>query len=82
MNIEEKNLQHVYVSPSDHPQGYQFIPKGNLVYKFVNSSDRLYFQIFYIFDDGTIVLDEVSQGQITIKSNNEFTVEGDFIRFV
>lgn len=51
MNIEEQNLQHVYVSPSDHPQGYQFIPKGNLVYKFVNSSDRLYFQRFYIFDD-------------------------------
>ena len=82
MDIKEQDLQYVVVSPKEHPQAYKLDKDANLMLKFVNSSDHLYFQRFYVFDDGTIVLDEVSQGKTTIKSNKEIVVDGDVIRFV
>lgn len=82
MDNQEVILKHVFHSPKNHPQAYEIKIDENLTSQFVNSTDHLYFQRFYLFSGGTIVLDEVSQGQITIKSNRKFFVENDEIRFV
>lgn len=76
--MEETNLSNIIILDDSHPEAVSFEVHGKLVSKFV-VQDTFIFQRFYIYDNGTVICDEVSQGERRIRMNREFTREGDTV---
>lgn len=76
--MEETNLSNIIILDDTHPQGLSFKVPGKLISKFV-VNDSFIFQRFYTYDNGTVICDEVSQGGRRIRTNHEFTRDGDTV---